>query len=89
MAIFSRKAAAFREKKRKADSCDDEGAADLSSLKKAKVSAVALAPQALISEAEPIDGNPTCKAWAVEMTVDNTGRILYEINLDQCKFDLY
>jgi hypothetical protein len=87
MAMSGRKAAALRQKKRKADSSDDEGTAELSSSKKAKVSAVALTPQPLISESEPMDATPTRKAWAMEEIVDTTGRILYEVDSDQCDFE--
>jgi hypothetical protein len=80
MAMSGRKAAALRQKKQKVDSSDDEGTAEPSSSKKAKVSAVALTPQPLISESEPMDTTPTRKAWAVEEMVDTTGRILYEVD---------
>jgi hypothetical protein len=59
MAISGRKAAALQQKKRKEDSSDDEGTAGPSSSKKAKVSAVALTLQPLISESELIDAIPT------------------------------
>jgi hypothetical protein len=50
--MSGRKAAALREKKWIANSSDDEGTVELSSSKKAKVSAVALTPQPLIWEPE-------------------------------------
>jgi hypothetical protein len=87
--MSGRKAATVRQKKRKADSSDDDGTAELSSSKKAKVSAVALTLQPLISESEPMDSTSTRKALAMEKTVDTTGRILYEVDSDQCNFELY
>jgi hypothetical protein len=55
MAMLGRKASALRQKKRKPDSSDDEDTVDPSSSKKVKVSAVALTPQPLISEPEPMN----------------------------------
>jgi hypothetical protein len=89
MAMSGRKAAALWQKKRNANSSRDEGSAELSSSKKANVSAVVLTPQALISESEPRDTTPTGKAWAVEETVDTIGRIQYEVDSHQCDVELY
>jgi hypothetical protein len=89
MAIFARKAAILQQKNRKADSSDDEGTVEPSSSKKAKVSAVILTPQLLISELEPIDTTSTRNAWVAEETLYTMGRILYEVDSDQCDFELY
>jgi hypothetical protein len=62
MAMSGRKAAALRQKKQKADSSNDESTAEPSSSKKAKVSAVALTSQPLISELEPMDATLTGNA---------------------------
>jgi hypothetical protein len=62
MAISGRKAAALWENKREGDSSNDDGCAEPSPSKKAKVSAIALIPQRLISESEPIDATPTRQA---------------------------
>jgi hypothetical protein len=70
MAMFRRTAAALRQKKRKPDSSDDKGTVELSASKKAKVSAIALSPQLLISEPDRMDPTSTRVAWAVEKMVD-------------------
>jgi hypothetical protein len=89
MAMSGSKAAAFQQKKWKADSSYDEGTVELSSSKKAKVSDVALIPQLLILELELIDTTSTGKAGAAEESVDTTGRSLYEVDSDQADFELY
>jgi hypothetical protein len=89
MAMSGRKATALRQTKWKADSSNDEGSVDPSSSKKAKVSAIALTPQPLISEPEPMDAISTRTAWVAEEMVDIKGRILNELDLDQCHFELY
>jgi hypothetical protein len=88
MPISGRKAAAAQQKKRKADSSENDGTAKPSFSKNAKVSTVALTPQLLISESEAIDAIPTGNAWAVEAMVDTTGRILDEVDSHQCDFQL-
>jgi hypothetical protein len=89
MAMSGRNAAALWQKKQQADYSDIEGTDEPSSSTKAKVSAVAVTPQPLISESEPMDTTPTGNAWAAEETVNPRGRILYEVNSDQCDFELY
>jgi hypothetical protein len=89
MAMSGRKVAALRQKKYKADSSDDEGTANRLDSKKAKVSTIALMPQPLVLEPEPMDITPTGKSWNPEETVDTTGQVLYEVDSNQCDFDLY
>jgi hypothetical protein len=89
MAISSRQPAAIWQKKRKADSSDDESTVELSSSKEAKVSAVAITPQPLILKLEPMDLTSTGKPWAAEKTLDTISQILYEVDLDQFGFNLY
>jgi hypothetical protein len=62
MAMSGRKMAALWQMKWMADSSDNKGTMELSSSKKAKVSAVALTPQPLISEPEPKEATSTGKA---------------------------
>jgi hypothetical protein len=62
MAMSGRKMATLWQKKRKADSSDDEGTVVQYFSKKVKVSAIALTPQPLILEPEPIDATSTRKA---------------------------
>jgi hypothetical protein len=62
MAMSGRKAATLWKRKWVADSSDDEGTVELSSSKRAKISAVVLTPQLLISEPEPMDATSTRKA---------------------------
>jgi hypothetical protein len=62
MAMYGRKAATLWQKERKTDSSDDEGTVEPSSSKKVKVSAVALTPQPLTSEPEPMDATFIRKA---------------------------
>jgi hypothetical protein len=73
MVIFGRKAATVRQKKRKADSSDDEDTVEPSSSKKAKVSAIVLTLQPSISEPEPMDATSTGKAWVAEEILDTMG----------------
>jgi hypothetical protein len=73
MAMSGRKAAALWQNKRKADFSNDEGTVEPSSSNKAKVSVVALTPQPLISEPEPMDAASTGNAWAPEKMVDSMG----------------
>jgi hypothetical protein len=62
MTILSKKAGNLRQTKLKADSADDKDTVELSSSKKAKVNAVGLTSQPLISEPEPMDATSTGKA---------------------------
>jgi hypothetical protein len=89
MAMSGRKAGALLQKTWMADSSDDKGTVEPSPSQNPNISAVKLTPQALISESEPMDVTSTGKAWATEETVDTIGRILYEVDSDQCKFMLY
>jgi hypothetical protein len=89
IAMSGRKAAALWQKKRKADSSDDKGTAEPCLSKKAKVSTVALTPQPLSCKSELIDATPTGQAWAIEETLDATGRILYEVDSHQYDFEMY
>jgi hypothetical protein len=89
MAMSGMTAATLRQKKRKADSSDDEDRLDPSSSNKAKISAVALTLQPLILESEPTDATSTRTASVVEEMVDTMGQILYEVDLDQCDIKLY
>jgi hypothetical protein len=70
MAMSGRKAAALRQMKRKADSSDDEGTAEMPASKNVKISAGALTLPPLISKSEPIDAIPTRKAWERKEMVD-------------------
>jgi hypothetical protein len=79
----------FRRRNEKRIPSDDEGTAELSSSKKAKVSTIALTSLLLIFESEVMDITPTGKAWAMLETVDTMGQILYEVDSDQCDFELY
>jgi hypothetical protein len=89
MAMSGRKPATLWQKKRKPDSSDDDVTVEPSSSQKVKVSAVALTPQPLISELEPIDTTSTRQAWAIEQRVDTMGQILYNLDSDQCNFELH
>jgi hypothetical protein len=73
LAISDSNAATHVEKKRNLDFSENQGTIDPSSPKKAQVSPVALTPEPLISEPEPMDTTCTGKAWAMEKVVDTTG----------------
>jgi hypothetical protein len=89
MSIASRKPTVLRQKKRKRDSFDDEGTAELSCSKLVIVCAIALTQQPLISESEAMDATPNRKARAMEATVDRLGRIVFQLVSDQCDFEMY
>jgi hypothetical protein len=89
MAMSARKTVAIWQMKWNADSSIDESTMEQLSSKKAKVNAIALNPPPLNLEPEPIDATSTRNIWAAEATVDIMGRILYEVNSDQCDFGVF
>jgi hypothetical protein len=89
MALSGRKVVAFWQKKRKQDSSDDKDSVEPATSKNAKLSVVALNPYRLISEQQPMDTICPETAWVASETVDTMGRILDEVDFDQCDFELY
>jgi hypothetical protein len=87
--MSGRKAATVREKEWIVDISHDEGTVHPSFSKKAKVSYVTLTLEPLISEPEPMGTTSTGKGWVAKPTVDTMGRILYNVDWDQCASDLY